>query len=95
MAEIDGRIVDGLLVAWAHRSRALPERPHLKQWNMFWSRLAEKQRLVPEVEPCKGQGPRCWLPRVLLAWKPSSCRTAAMVDGGADGGEIDGRLRWS
>ena len=57
-------------MAWAQRSRALPERPHLKQWKACWSMLVEKQRLVPEVEPCKGHGPRCWLPRVLAPWKP-------------------------
>jgi hypothetical protein len=34
-------------VAYAHRSRALPERPHLKHWKVLSWRLAEKQRLVP------------------------------------------------
>ena len=66
-------------MAWDQRSRALPLRPHLKQWKVCSFRLAEKQRLVPRVEPCKGHGPRCWPPRLLAAWKPSSSRTAAIV----------------
>ena len=57
----------------------MPERPHLKQWKRFLTKLAEKQRLVPEVEPCKGQGPRCWTPLVLLNGMPSNCNTAAML----------------
>ena len=40
--------------------------------------MAEKHRLVPDVEPCKGQGPRCWALRAFVE-TPSSCRTAAMV----------------
>jgi hypothetical protein len=32
--------------AWAQRSKALPKRPHLKQWKICCCRLAEKQRLV-------------------------------------------------
>ena len=52
-------------VALAHRSRALPELPHLTQWNRCLSRLALKQRAVPCVEPCsRGQGPRYCEPRV-------------------------------
>ena len=46
--------------------QALPDRPHLKQWKECSWRLAEKQRLVPEVEPCRGHGPRCWTARLLL-----------------------------
>jgi hypothetical protein len=56
LAQIDGGVVKGQALAWAHNSRALPERPHLKQWKVCWSRLAEKQRLVPDVEPVVGKG---------------------------------------
>ena len=65
-------------MAAAQRSRALPVRPHLKQWKAFLSRLAEKQRAVPEVDLCRGQGPRCWAP-LPRSEQPSSCKTAAMV----------------
>ena len=46
--------------AAAHRSRALPERLHLKQWKVWALVLTLKQRAVPLVVPCKGQAPRCW-----------------------------------
>ena len=94
LAQVDGGIVDASgWLAWAHRSRALPERPHLKQWKVFWFRLAEKQRLVPEVEPCKGHGPRCWAPWRAAALEAEQLQDGGHGDGGANGGEVDGGAR--
>ncbi len=77
-------------VAWAQRSRALPERPHLKQWKVCCSRLTEKQRLVPDVEPCKGHGPRCW--RAVAA---AELEAEQLQDGGhGDQRRARRRSRW-
>ena len=55
------------------------------------SRLAEKQRLVPEVEPCSGHGPRCW-PRGAVGLEAEQLQDGGHADGGANGGEVDGGL---
>jgi len=47
------------LAVYAHKSRALPERLHLKQWRTCCSRWDEKQRLVLEGKACNGHGPCC------------------------------------
>ena len=76
-------------MAWAQRSRALPDRPHLKQWKVCCSRLAEKQRLVPDVEPCKGHGPRCWRPGAV-GLEAEQLQDGRHRDDGPHGGEVDG-----
>src|SRR5277367_3161910 len=66
-------------VAAAQRSRALPWAWHLKQWKQWSERLAAKERLPGLVEPCSGQGPRCWEPRVEVGVNSRRARTSAKV----------------
>ena len=58
-------------LARAHKSRALPERLHLKQWKVWALVLTLKQRAVPGFEACKGQEPRCWPAWSECGVKPS------------------------
>ncbi len=53
IAELETRLdhVRSSLTAIAHRSRALPDRPHLKHWKTCSCSFAEKPRVVLEVDP--------------------------------------------
>ncbi len=93
-AQVDGGVVEGLrLAACAHRSRALPERPHLKQWKIWSSRLAEKQRLVPEVRAVQGAGSALLGAAGAVGLEAEQLQDGGHGDGGADGGEVDGGPR--
>ena len=78
-------------MAWAHKSRAFPERPHLKQWKTVLSRLAEKQRAVPEEEPCNVT----WPPLLIFCYgkwlKAETIQHRRKTDRRPDGGEVNGR----
>ena len=70
----------------------MPARPHLKQWKMFSSRLAEKQRLVPEVEPSEARA--ALLGAVgAVGLEAEQLQDGGHADGRADGGEVDGGPR--
>ena len=68
----------------------MPERPHLKQWKVCWSRLTEKQRLVPDGRAV--QGTRAALLGAVAAagLEAEQLQDGGHGDGGADGGEVDG-----
>ena len=48
---------------------------------------------MPEVEPCKGHGPRCWRAVGAGGLEAEQVQDGGHGDGGANGGEVDGGAR--
>ena len=77
-------------MAAAHRSRALPERLHLKQWKVCVWVLTLKQRAVPWPEPCKGQAAALLAVVIGTGREAQEGQDLGDGDGGTDGGEVNG-----